>query len=51
LIDHDALVQVVDAHSNVLNTKSWQVGGGYNSDAPNSRLIEALKDYALEGAN
>ncbi len=50
LLDHDALVQLVDKHSNFLNTKSWQVGGGYNSDAPNGRLIEALKDYALEGA-
>ena len=42
LIEHDALVRLVEKHTNWLHTKSWQEDGNYSSANPNQRLVEAL---------
>ena len=47
LIEHDALVRLVEKHTNWLHTKSWQEDGNYSSANPNQRLVEALAGSRL----
>ena len=47
LIEHEALVRLVEKHTNWLHTKSWQEDGNYSSENPSQRLVEALAGSRL----
>lgn len=47
LIEHDRLIELVGQTTNWLNTDSWCVKGGYNSQSPNKKSTQALEGHIL----
>lgn len=48
LIEHDNLVEMVEASTSWLSSKAWQKHDGvYSSDNPNKKLIDSLQNAKL----
>ena len=47
LIEHDELVNLVEANTPWLESDSWRLNGGYSSAKPSRQLRAALRKFAL----
>ncbi|EPE6127672.1 hypothetical protein ACSKGD_004550 [Vibrio parahaemolyticus] len=48
VISHDHLVELVDVHTNWLNTESWLDKGIYHSAKPSKVLLEAISESIIK---
>lgn len=47
LVDHDDLVEIVMANTNVANTKIWQIKGLHFTAKPSAKLLKLIQQFAL----
>lgn len=47
LIEHDALIAIIQTHTTWLTSESWLEHGAYSSDRPNDKLTAALSEAKL----
>lgn len=48
LIFHDELIKKVGKNSTYLNTATWQIGGHYHTESPNTDLLESLEENEIK---